>query len=262
MTLTPIAPLAKTQTFSKDINEPAGAFSVVPTDILKDIFSNIPLYPDGYKLFSVCKRFAAIAYAFFDPTIRNNMWFINACFKNHTATILRLLTDPRFNISHASQAIYHGITFACISSNITVVRAFLNHPRINLTLTKEIEPFFYACQHGQIEIVRELLKDNRIDPAARDNAAIKEACRKGYTEVIRELLKDERVDPSAEHNLSLVYAYRQNHGEILQLLLNHPKVALEEARLIKSTGENSLMRQHHLYNPERKKIEFGHYQGW
>ena len=38
------------------------------------------------------------------------------------------------------------------------------------------------------------MKDERIDPSARNNMALKEVTRKGNSSIILELIKDKRVD--------------------------------------------------------------------
>ena len=55
----------------------------------------------------------------------------------------------------------------------------------------------YASLNGYLEVVRELLKDSRVDPSADNNYAIRWASRYGHSGVVRELLRDRRVDPSA-----------------------------------------------------------------
>ena len=52
----------------------------------------------------------------------------------------------------------------------------------------------YASMKGYLEVVRELLKDSRVDPSARDNQAIQLASKNGHSEIIQELLKDKRVE--------------------------------------------------------------------
>ena len=54
----------------------------------------------------------------------------------------------------------------------------------------------YASEYGRLEIVRELLKDKRVDPSTWNNHAIRYASSNGHLEIVRELLKDSRVDPS------------------------------------------------------------------
>ena len=54
----------------------------------------------------------------------------------------------------------------------------------------------WASKNGYLEVVQELLKDNRVDPSANNNYAIQWASNNGHLEVVQELLKDNRVDPS------------------------------------------------------------------
>jgi len=86
------------------------------------------------------------------------------------------------------------------------------------------DPFFIACQYGQIEIVKLLLQDKRVNPASHDNSAIAEACREGNIEVINLLLKDSRVDPSGNSNYGIKRASRNGHVEVVKLLLKDSRV--------------------------------------
>jgi ankyrin repeat protein len=54
-----------------------------------------------------------------------------------------------------------------------------------------------------VELVKKILKSG-VDPAARDNYAIKWAADNGHTEIVKLLLGDSRVDPAAKDN----YAFR------------------------------------------------------
>jgi hypothetical protein len=46
--------------------------------------------------------------------------------------------------------------------------------------------------------VKLLLADERVDPSANDNYAIRFAAKNGHKEVVKILLADERIDPSAD----------------------------------------------------------------
>ncbi len=50
-----------------------------------------------------------------------------------------------------------------------------------------------------------LLKDDRVDPSAYDNYAVKYASERGHRDVVQLLLTDSRVNPSSGDN----YAIRQ-----------------------------------------------------
>jgi len=49
-------------------------------------------------------------------------------------------------------------------------------------------------------VVERLLQDDRVDPSARNNLAIRWANDHGRVKVVERLLQDDRVDPSANHN--------------------------------------------------------------
>lgn len=61
--------------------------------------------------------------------------------------------------------------------------------------------------------------DGRVDPAALNNEAIREACFGGHTEVVRLLLADPRVDPTADHNKAMRSAVEWSHTEVEDLLV-------------------------------------------
>ena len=57
--------------------------------------------------------------------------------------------------------------------------------------------FEQAVKRGDSERIKSLLKDERVDPAAQDNYAIRRASRKGHTEVVKLLIQTKvtRGDP-------------------------------------------------------------------
>jgi ankyrin repeat protein len=83
----------------------------------------------------------------------------------------------------------------------------------------------WAAYYGRTEIVELLLSDSRVNPSARDNWAIKFAALEGHTEVVELLLGDERVDPSADDDYVIRWAAELGHTEVVRLLLSDPRVA-------------------------------------
>lgn len=86
-----------------------------------------------------------------------------------------------------------------------------------------------AAGHGHFEIVRLLLADPRVDPAANDNKAIKFAinghlAQNACFEVVRLLLADPRVDPSVQNNFLIRIAVERAHTDVVRLLLADPRV--------------------------------------
>jgi len=86
--------------------------------------------------------------------------------------------------------------------------------------------FVEACCYGQLEAVRHLMKDPRINVAVDNNWPIIVASENGHLAVVQELLKDPRVDPSTHENTAFNWAIRFGHHEVANLLLQHPKVCV------------------------------------
>jgi hypothetical protein len=93
--------------------------------------------------------------------------------------------------------------------------------KINLTMR-------HAVEDGDVEVVKLLLNDERVDPGANDNYLIKYACTKteqdNTLEIVRLLLNDSRVDPSADENFAILFAIYKGSIEIVKLLLLQPKL--------------------------------------
>ena len=58
--------------------------------------------------------------------------------------------------------------------------------------------FTQACEYNQVEVVKLLLQDPRVDPSYQNNYAIILASENGHVEVVKLLLQDPRVDPNDE----------------------------------------------------------------
>lgn len=85
-------------------------------------------------------------------------------------------------------------------------------------------PFFFFCRcaNGQIEIVNLLLA--RVNPAAKNSLALRQACHYGHLDIVKLLLRDKRVNPAAADNLAYYYAYERGYYKIADLLLKDNRV--------------------------------------
>jgi hypothetical protein len=86
------------------------------------------------------------------------------------------------------------------------------------------EDFTNAARGGSVKIIKLLLGDARVNPAATYNNAIQQATSRGHLEVVRLLLGDERVNPAARNNLALLWAVSGDYPEIVRLLKTDPRV--------------------------------------
>jgi len=84
----------------------------------------------------------------------------------------------------------------------------------------------YSSEKGLVYSVKYLLLDSRVNPNAMNNEAIRLASEnvKGHFLVVKELLKDIRVDSRAQYNYALHYAIRNGHQKVVKELLQHSKI--------------------------------------
>src|SRR5690606_3580122 len=94
------------------------------------------------------------------------------------------------------------LSYASWEGYSEIVRELLKDKRVDPTAVYNYAIRF-ASSNGNLEVVQELLKDKRVDPSAQNNHAIQGASYYGHLEVVRELLKDKRVDPSAQNNYTI-----------------------------------------------------------
>ena len=81
-----------------------------------------------------------------------------------------------------------------------------------------------ASQNGHARVVAELLKDDRVDPAAHDNYAIRAAAKLGRDKVVQVLLSSDKVDPGADDNAAIRIAAHEGHLDTVRVLMSDPRV--------------------------------------
>ncbi len=86
-------------------------------------------------------------------------------------------------------------------------------PHINNNETIKI-----SAERGDVEAVRFLLQDPRVDASVDDNHAIREAFKNRHWNIIKLLLQNPRVDPSISGNYIIKDVSRDGHIELAELL--------------------------------------------
>jgi len=82
--------------------------------------------------------------------------------------------------------------------------------------------FNIACDYGNIEIVKLLLNDKRIDPS--DLTGFMWALESNHYNIMELLLKDDRVDPSINDNDAIIYSSNTRNYKSVKILLNDKRV--------------------------------------
>ncbi len=151
-----------------------------------------------------------------NPAENHNKAIIQASAHGHEDIVHLLMADTRVNpADENSIALY----WAAINGYPKVVRLLLTELRINPVMT-----FLETCEEGQIESVRILLADPRVDPAVNHNQAIIKASSNGHVEIVRLLMADPRVNPADGNSEAIYWATINGYPEVVRLLLKDQRI--------------------------------------
>jgi len=124
---------------------------------------------------------------------------VHACDKDgNIEEVQELLQNPKINPNCQSGG-WTPLNIACFHGDIEIVKLLLNDKRveINKALEDGWTPFYYACKYNRIDIVKLLLDDKRIADINKANkngvTPFYIACQEGNSEVVKLLLNDERI---------------------------------------------------------------------
>ena len=138
------------------------------------------------------------------------------------------------------------LTFATHRGDTEMVKVLLKHNRIDVNKINEIvdSALISAVRHGHTEIVKELLKHRDINVNIKNNlggTALIIAIHNGHTEIVKELLKHRNTNANIINDLgetALILAARNGHTEIVKELLKHRDI---NVNIINNLGETALI---------------------
>lgn len=100
-------------------------------------------------------------------------------------------------------------------------------------------PIILACENGQLDIVKELLKYDGVNISIHDNMAIDLAAQRGHYDVIKYII-DNKLVPKSNLLYSANLAYENGHDNIGRLIdnyINSTNESLRDKMVGKSKGE-------------------------
>jgi ankyrin repeat protein len=112
------------------------------------------------------------------------------------------------------------IRYASLYGHFDIVRLLMNDKRVNPAALIN-ESIIEASACGYVDIVKILLTDSRVDPSANDSQALRASVKNGHINVVKLLLKDKRVDPTKRYNEAIYHAIAERNHEMVRLLLTH-----------------------------------------
>jgi len=96
-------------------------------------------------------------------------------------------------------------------------------PYINV-IYNNCEIMLHLCENGNVELVKMVLDDKRINPMVSDGYPLGKACQFGHIEIVKLLLADSRVQPNTCYEEPIRMAAMYNHPEIVKILLEDGRV--------------------------------------
>jgi ankyrin repeat protein len=186
----------------------------------------------------------------FDPFVDGDEAFRVACEYGKTKIVSQLLANARMSFPTPNGPIA-ALTAAALAGQCDVVDMLVRDPRVHPGGDRSFALEYYCLagdavrakevlddpkpvclnaallavsKRGHVGILKLLLADPRVDPAANDNAAIQASSENGHAEVVKLLLTDPRVDPAADDNYSVQMSGAKGHAEVVRLLLADPRV--------------------------------------
>jgi Ras-related protein Rab-1A len=158
-----------------------------------------------------------------DPTRRHGP-LSAAAGAGHVAVVERLLQDERIDPAAFQNA---ALLEAVVGGHAAVVKRLLEHLSVDAS-DRNNEAIRQAASRGHFAVVESLI---RADPSTADNEALLAAVADGHAKVVALLLLlcDDRVDPSADGDRAVRIAAQRGRIDIVELLLQDGRASVATA---------------------------------
>ncbi|KAJ3127030.1 hypothetical protein HK100_009973 [Physocladia obscura] len=134
-------------------------------------------------------------------------------------------------------------------------------PWFDATVEKN-RAFRWTARFGYLDIITDLLNDERVDPADDDNYAIQCAAEAGHIEIVLKLLSLPSavgINPAGKNNYAMKRTAWNGHTEIFRILLNDPRtdpaVAMNEPIRNATINGHTAIVEMLLNDPRRDTID-------
>ncbi|KAI8847910.1 hypothetical protein BC829DRAFT_395409 [Chytridium lagenaria] len=153
-----------------------------------------------------------------NPSLHENVAFINATTNGHLHVSQSLLAHPRFDyFAGEACALEQAVKRGCLES----IRLLLADSRSDPQRSSR-RIFEMAVSTGQIELVKLLLYDERFDPFISENYfAIVAAAQGGHARLLEMLILDGRLQNSRGTDAALIAACELGHEEAVKTIVAH-----------------------------------------
>ncbi|PRP77640.1 ankyrin repeat domain-containing protein 44 [Planoprotostelium fungivorum] len=155
-----------------------------------------------------------------DPSADDNFCIKYAAAYGHIDVVRILLEDPRVDPSAENGL---PLERAMVSQDTRLVMLFLKYIQPDWSEQQANRIMWCAAASGHTDMIRYLLDNTKVNPAASDNQALKFCVANGHVEATKLLLSDPRVDPS-DGNFVPKYVASSGSPELLELIIRDERV--------------------------------------
>jgi len=159
----------------------------------------------------------------------NASWSPALCTSKRWLRIGRRVFDPSAQRNRA-------LIWGCMHGYHNLVKELVKDPRVDVS-ARNCYVLRWACKEGLLEVVKQVLKDKRVDPTCDENSALILASSFGHHEIVSHLLDDGRADPSVFENIALKWSSTLGHLAVVKELLKDNKVTVNQ-ELLETIYEN------------------------
>ena len=205
----------------------------LPPEIWEHVISFLHPKKDRWRVSHVCKAWNELVWDAFDPS-DEDYWAIEAASGWHgrAETLKRFLLDKRVDLDRGCYlAMWNAVDHHYLQNSVPIMKLCLE---LGGGDPFTIRNRLLACAIGSLDMVRLLLADKRVNPAADQNWALTVACMHENTacdlhsedslKVVRLLLDDPRVNP-VDHNCKAIRVASENgNADTLMMLLADDRV--------------------------------------
>lgn len=193
----------------------------VPQPILELIIGFVmdcnPTKKDKKSIPLVCWNWLLIIRRIIRP-IQTILYFVKTF---NTKSAIELLKDGKI----PPRGFIEILMKTCRKGNLEFLRELLKDKSICFHILGRNDPLQAACRGNNMDVVKELLKSPRLDSVIRNSSVLSSVCRSGNLELVKLLLSDERIDPSERgYNCSIKAAAEWFHLDVVKELIKDPRV--------------------------------------
>jgi hypothetical protein len=156
-----------------------------------------------------------------DPNFHEGVALRVACRENKRGAVHLLLADERVDfVNYTDDASLDFLKYCAAADDLPAVRLAVGKAGFRLDML-DSKLAYFCGGYGGARVLEFLLREGSCNPAASNNAAVRASCSTQELECIRLLLADPRVDPTVKNNKAIRRSVHVGRDAVTALLISH-----------------------------------------